>query len=106
VPYRVNLAAGESLSVIQPANSWLRLVNHGKQNEAENWINLIQAEQSIDGRLYAVSTIYSNNKQHGLLKSPPQDYIVRLENKSVKAISLSLYRSRYYLPSPRVLYNC
>ncbi len=100
--YRVVLQPGESLSVLQAAKSWLRLLSL----KPLNWAQTIQVEQSGDGKLFVSQSLKPGElQQHALLQPLNQSYIARLQNNSSQAITLSLYRSRYFRASPEVIYS-
>jgi hypothetical protein len=100
--YEVELGAGESLSVIQPAQSWLRLMS----NESADWKRAIEITISTDGILFMPGELsLSQTKQSALLMPQNQAYIMRLKNKSNQLLKFSLYRSRIFMNAPEVLYT-
>jgi len=105
--YWLNLPAGESISILQPADSWLRLVNH---KSSQPLINSLIVERSIDGQLFInqpLESASSNNisLRNNLLNSSFKTSVIRLQNTSNKPVDFSLYRSRIFYHSPDIIYN-
>jgi len=98
--FQVVLQPQQSISILQPANSWLRL----ESLEFLNSQQALQIEQSVDGQVF-ISGLLHFNQQQALLKPMSQTYIARLQNNSEKPLALALYRSRVFLNSPQLKYK-
>jgi len=98
--YQVVLQPEESISLLQPAQAWLRL----ESAELIDWQQAIQVEQSVDAQLFIPRSLDFNQRQ-ALLKPLSNTYIARLQNVSDKPVKLALYRSRYFSYTPELKYK-
>jgi len=98
--FQIVLQPEQSISLLQPADAWLRL----ESSEFIDWQQAIQIEQSVDGQSFILRSL-DFNQQQALLKPLPQTYIAQLQNISEKPLKLALYRSRYFSNSPALKYK-
>ncbi len=99
--YQVSIAAGKSISVLQPPESWLRVVSRGDQLSHEKLL----VEQSIDGNMFVEKKFYIDKDSRYLLKPVTQTSVIRMINSSKTDITIALYRSRVFITSPQMVYN-
>ncbi len=98
--YVVSIAPGESISLLQPSQSWLRMISKSPLK----WRKSLAVEQSIDGKLFIVKEIVVNSNNQAVLQPLIQTSVVRLQNDSNVNISFALYRSRIFMSTQNVVY--
>ena len=105
--YSTKLPAGETILIIQPEGSWLRVMTKNKLAFDKG---MLQAEQSVDGELFIKKKFIKAKTDNsllsnGVLKASRRATLIRLHNVSKELLELSLYRSRLFKNAPPLTYN-